>query len=144
MLKVGARQGRRLTERSLQLLEKYPLFFEPGPDLVDGLLGEEPKFQQSLLVFPLADAYEDGGEKREEQKNRKCYRTNATAPQRARLSGENEHQWQNQQHAERVPDPPGNPTRRQIGQVHDTECRQTGQREGGTGQAKERGEHQKK
>jgi hypothetical protein len=36
------------------LLEKNLLFFEAGPDPVDGLLGEEPEFQQCLVVFPFA------------------------------------------------------------------------------------------
>src|SRR5215471_8387966 len=140
--KFRPRQLRPQGKRSLQLLEKDLLLFEPSAHFVDDLAGEEAELEQDLVLLPFADANEDRDEQSEEQDYRYPYRQCTAAPQITRFSGDDEHERQHDEDAERVTDPPRSPIARQVGQFDDTEQQKAAHGQGRAGYAERRRQQQ--
>ena len=111
MFKVVPRECHWSAEGALQLLEEDLLLREPSLYLIDGLLGEEAEFEQSLVTFPYADAYKNGDEQAKKQKRRQRYRPSAAAPQTPGLPADNKYEGEDDQDTKGIPDPPPSPIR---------------------------------
>ena len=138
ILKIRPRQLRPQSKRSLQLLEEDLLLFEPRAHFVDDLAGEEAELEQGLVLLPFADANEDRDEQSEEQDYRHPYRQCTAAPQITRFSGNDEHEGEHDEDAERVTDPPRSPIAQQVRQFHDTEQQKAAHGQGRAGYAERR------